>query len=58
MIMAGLLIMARLFQNRSFEVTFLFSMFGLVMSLLLARLPSLGAALQAHAAGFPFASIE
>jgi hypothetical protein len=49
--------MARLLEDRSFEATFLFSMLGLVMSLLLVRLPSLGAALQAHA-GFLFASIE
>jgi hypothetical protein len=32
------MIMARLLQDRSFEVTFLFSMFGLVVSLLLVRL--------------------
>jgi hypothetical protein len=57
MITARLLIMAKLLQDRSFEATFLFSMLGLVMSLLLARLPSLGAALQAHA-DFIFASIE
>jgi hypothetical protein len=56
MIMVRLLIMARLLQDRSFEATFLFSMLGLVMSLLLARLPSLGTALQAHSASFPFAS--
>jgi hypothetical protein len=58
MIMARFLIMARLLQDKSFEVTFLFSMFGLVMTLLLLRLPFLGTALQAHAASFLFAPIE
>lgn len=67
MIMAGFLIMARLLQDimarllqdRSFEVTFLFSMFGLVMYLLLVRLPFLGTAvLQAQAASFLFAPVE
>jgi hypothetical protein len=33
-------------------VTFLFSMLGLLISLLLVRLPSLAIALQAQAAGF------
>lgn len=45
-------------MDRSFEVTFLFSMFGLVMSLLLVRLPFLEAALQEEAGSFVLASIE
>jgi hypothetical protein len=50
--------MARLLQDKSFEVTFLFSMFGLVMTLLLFRLPFVGAALHAHSASFLSASIK
>jgi hypothetical protein len=58
MITAGFLIMIRLLQDRSFEATLLFSMFGLVMSLLLVRLPTLGTALQAQAINLLIASIE
>ena len=58
MIMVRFLIMARLLQDKSFEVTFLFSMFGLVMTLLLFRLPFVGAALHAHSASFLSASIK
>jgi hypothetical protein len=50
--------MIRLLQDRSFEATLLFSMFGLVMSLLLVRLPTLGTALQAQAINLLIASIE
>jgi uncharacterized MnhB-related membrane protein len=52
------MITSKLLEDRSFEATILFSVLGLVVSLLLIRLLSLDVAMQEHAISFLSTSIE